>query len=40
MPTANIPMPPMELSVSAPPLGHCSLVIPSMVGQKKVLPQA
>ena len=28
----------MALSVNAPPFGHCSDTIPSIVGQKNVLP--
>ena len=32
-PTAIIPMPAIALSVRAPPFGHCSDVMPNMVGQ-------
>ena len=39
-PTASMPIPETALSVSAPPLGVCSETIPSIVGQKNVLPNA
>ena len=39
-PTASIPIPETALSVSAPPLGVCSDTMPSIVGQKNVLPKA